>query len=423
MIVGASLAGLRCAEGLRSGGFEGSITMVGAERHPPYDRPPLSKGFLADRLGSDGANSDGADSDGTGSDGTDSAAAADGAQIEQVALAPTDPATSLDLELLLGRAATGVDLDTRRLHVGEESLEWDRLVIATGSTPRKLRGQPDIAGLHVLRTLDDSESLARSMGDRTRSVVVVGGGFIGCEVAATASAAGHSATIVDPLEGLMERGLGRRFAEPAAALHRNNGVTLTLSTGVEAIVGTDRVEAVRLTDSTEIAADVVLVGIGAVPVTGWLESSGLDLDDGVVCDETCMAAPDVFAVGDVARWPSARAGGSTRREHWTNAVEQGAYVAKRILEGPSVGAFDPVSSVWSDQYDTKIQIIGASPAEGDRIEVIAGDESEGTFAALVGREGRLVGAVGFNRPRHVIQAQMRLEDDMSFDEALDAARG
>jgi 3-phenylpropionate/trans-cinnamate dioxygenase ferredoxin reductase subunit len=219
----------------------------------------------------------------------------------------------------------------------------------------------------------------------------------------------------------MVRGLGPVLGGALGDLHRDHGVDLRLEAGVAGFEGTDRVEAVLLGDGSRVDADVVVVGIGVRPATDWLEGSGLRLDDGVDCDATCQAAPGIVAAGDVARWPSRLYdGASTRLEHWTNAAEQGAFVGRRLLaDDDAAPVFDPVPFVWSDQYDVKIQVAGSVRGD-DRIEIVDGSLEERRFVAAVGRAGRLVGAVGFSRPRPLMQYRRLIAERSPFDDAVAA---
>ena len=304
VIVGASLAGLRAAETLRTEGFEGSVVLIGAERHLPYDRPPLSKKSHRGEW-----------------------------EPDRIALRKPDEYSSLDFEMLLGERATALDVHARRVTLASgEHIAYDGLVIATGSAPRRLPNQPNLAGVFELRTLDDCLALRAESTARRARVVVIGAGFIGAEVAATARGRGLDVSLVEALPVPLVRGLGAEIGHACAELHRAHGVDLHLGTGVESFEGSTRVEAVRLTDGTVIAAEVVVVGVGVAPVTDWLKDSGLELRDGVVCDATLNAgAPDVYAAGDVARWPNALFGEEIRVEHWTNAAEQGAAAAHNLL--------------------------------------------------------------------------------------------
>ena len=300
-------------------------------------------------------------------------------------------------------------------------------MIATGSEPRRLPasafpgGDPQLDGAFVLRTLDDAVAIRARLDDRPR-VVVIGAGFIGAEVAATCRGRGLDVTVLEALPQPMVRGLGPVIGGVCADLHRDHGVDLRLGVAVDAIEGAGRVERVRLADGTTIDADLLVVGIGVVPATDWLAASGLTIDNGVVCDETCLAAPGVVVAGDAARWPNPRFDGELMRlEHWTNATEQGVAAAERLLASDRDAVpFAPVPFVWSDQYDVKIQSVGRFSAEDD-VHVAHGTLEERRFVALFGRAGRLTGALGFGRPRHVMQYRRMIADRRSFAEALEHA--
>ncbi len=386
-IVGASLAGLRAAETLRRDGFDGPVALIGDELHEPYDRPPLSKQVLAGNWAPD-----------------------------RIALTPSDKLADLDLDLRLGARATGFDLADRTLRLaGGETLEVDAVLIATGARCRTLG--PPREGVHVLRSLDDCLALRADFDAAPDRVVVVGAGFIGAEVAATARTRGLDVAMVEALDAPLSRVLGPEMGEVCAAVHRDHGIDLRTGVGVEGFDGAGRVERVRLTDGSAIDASVVVVGIGVVPNTEWLEGSGLALDNGVVCDAAGLAAPGVAAAGDVARWPNRRFGYSMRVEHWDNAAAQGAHSARALLGADD--PYEPVPWFWSDQYDRKIQLAGHVRPD-DEVKVVTGSVAERRFAALYGRGGRLVGALGFNRPRHVMRYRAMIEQGAAFEEAVAA---
>ena len=386
-IVGASLAGLRAAETLRRDGFDGSVALIGDELHEPYDRPPLSKQVLAGDWAPD-----------------------------RIALTPSDKLADLDLDLRLGARATGFDLADRTLRLaGGETLEVDAVLIATGARCRTLG--PPREGVHVLRSLDDCLALRADFDAAPDRVVVVGAGFIGAEVAATARTRGLDVAMVEALDAPLSRVLGPEMGEVCAAVHRDHGIDLRTGVGVEGFDGAGRVERVRLTDGSAIDASVVVVGIGVIPNTEWLEGSGLTLDNGVVCDAAGLAAPGVAAAGDVARWPNRRFGYSMRVEHWDNAAAQGAHSARALLGADE--PYEPVPWFWSDQYDRKIQLAGHVRPD-DEVKVVTGSVAERRFAALYGRGGRLVGALGFNRPRHVMRYRAMIEQGAAFEEAVAA---
>ena len=395
-VVGASLAGLRAAETLRREGYDGRLVLVGAESHLPYDRPPLSKELLAGEW-----------------------------EPDQIALRK-QPYDDLELDLRLGRRATRLDAVERvvELDGGGDRLEFDGLVVATGARPRTLPGTPALDGIFLLRTLDDCLAIRAHLERRPR-VVVIGAGFIGSEVAATCRGRGLQVTVLEMLATPLERAVGSVVGDACGRLHRDHGVDLRCGVKVAGFEGADRVERVRLADGSTIDADLVVVGVGVVPETRWLEHSGLSLDDGVVCDETCLAAPGIVAAGDVARWPNPLFDGERMRvEHWTNATEQGVAAARRLLvDDPGAAeTFAPVPFVWSDQYDVKIQVVGSIRGD-DEVAVADGSLDEHRFVALFGRGGRLVGALGFSRPRLVMQYRRLIAERASWDDALALAAG
>jgi 3-phenylpropionate/trans-cinnamate dioxygenase ferredoxin reductase subunit len=402
VVVGASLAGLRAAEGLRRQGHDGHVVLIGAEAHEPYDRPPLSKQLLAGDL-----------------------------EPDQIALRRAGY-DDLDLDLELGVRATHLDVAARVVSVDrgdgvDHAVAFDGLVIATGSTPRLLPGlDPHAlpAGMFVLRTLDDALALRAAL-DHDPKVVVVGAGFIGSEVAATCRLRGLEVTVLEALPAPLVRGLGPVLGAVCGELHRDHGVDLRLGVGVAGfdvgdVDGVERVQRVRLDDGTAIDADVVVVGVGVAPVTQWLDDSGLTIDNGVVCDETLLAAPGIVAAGDVARWPNPLFDGElVRLEHWTNASEQGVAAARRLLhgDGDAPEPFAPVPFVWSDQYDRKIQSAGQFRGD-DRMEVVHGSLAERRFVAVFERSGRVVGTLGFSMPAKLMQYRRMIAARASFAEAL-----
>lgn len=390
VVVGASLAGFRAVEELRHQGYDGSITVIGAEAHLPYDRPPLSKQILAGKWEADRLP-----------------LTAIGKEIED-----------LDVHWRLGIAASGLDLTARHVELADGArVPYDGLVIATGAGVRTLPGQPELEGLHMLRTLDDCLALRANLDATPQRVVVVGAGFIGAEVAATARERGLEVTLLEALATPLQRALGDTVGAVCGDLHREHGVDLRLSTGVDGFEddGRGRLRGIRLTDGTTVAADVAVVGVGVAPNTGWLEGSGLIIDNGIVCDETCLAAPDVVAAGDIARWPNNRFGEVMRVEHWENAQDQGAHAARRLLG--HLEPYEPVPWFWSDQYDRKIQLAGRSSAD-DEVQIVDGSVEERRFVALFGRAGRVVGVLGMNRPRPVMEYRQLIADGTSWEDAL-----
>jgi 3-phenylpropionate/trans-cinnamate dioxygenase ferredoxin reductase subunit len=396
-IVGASLAGLRAAGALRRAGFGGAITIIGDESEPPYDRPPLSKQVLAGRW-----------------------------PIERTSLLEPAAAAPTGVDWQLGVPAAALDIEGRQVHLADgTAISHDGALIATGASPRWLAGTEKIAGVHVLRTRTDALRLREELAQRPNSVVVVGAGFIGAEIAATCRGLGLPVTVVEPQPTPLARVLPPILGELIASLHRQHGARLRLGAGVQAVESDldGRAVGVRLDNGELIAADVVVLGLGVVPNTEWLIESGLSLSDGIVCDATCLAAPGVVAAGDVARWQSLRYGQSLRVEQWTHAAEQGEYAARRLLAGStgtSLPAFDPVPYFWSDQYDRKIQFAGRATPTDDFV-VVDGGLTDERFVALLGRDGVVSGVFGIGRPSVVTRWRSRIAAGVSWTDAVAAA--
>ncbi len=399
VVVGASLAGLRACETLRQEGFEGEITLIGAEREIPYDRPPLSKKVLAGDW-----------------------------EPDRIRLRKDEDFESLGLTVRLGVRAVALDTSTRTVSLGDGSaVTYDGLIIATGASPRRLPDQPSLHGVVELRTLSDAVALRDLTADGTARVTVIGAGFIGLEVAATVRARGCAVTVLEGAPSPLIRGLGAELGAAVASVHARNGVDVRCGVRVAAIEGTDeRVTGVRLGDGSVVASDVVLVGVGVTPNTDWLAGSGLTVRDGIVCDATlCVGVPGVYAAGDCARWPNAVFAGfddeEMRVEHWTNAAEQGAAAAKNLLAAAGHGelAVEPFVSVpffWSDQFDSRIQFVGRAHG-GDEVHVFAGS-TDGAFAALYGYQGRLRGVLGVSKPKMVMPFRALLSAGATWEEAL-----
>ena len=303
-------------------------------------------------------------------------------------------------------------------------MAFDGLVIATGATPRTLPSIPALDGVFTLRTIDDCLAIRQRLEMGAR-VVVIGAGFIGSEIASTCRKRGLGVTVLEALPQPMVRGVGARIGARLAAMHIEEGVDLRLGVSFEAVEGDVRVEQIRLGDGSTIPCDVLVVAIGVVPETRWLETSGLVLDDGVVCDETLHAAPGVVAAGDLCRWPNALFDGEVMRlEHWTNAAEQGVFAARSLLRraaGDEVEGFAPVPFVWSDQHGVKIQCAGRF-GPSDDLEITHGELDSRQFVALFGRHDRLVGALAFSRARQLMQYRKMISERASFGDALAHAR-
>lgn len=384
VVVGASLAGVRAVRAAREAGFDGHLVLVGAEPHLPYDRPSLSKAFL-----------------------------------EATAEPPAPTFLGRDVlrydlkvDLRLGVPATGLDTKARTVTVAGVPLDYDRLVIATGAKARGLAGFEHLAGVHTLRTLDDARAVRRALHDGARTVVV-GAGFIGSEVASSARKRGQPVTVVEALPTPLVRAIGEVMGTACSALHTANGTVLRCGVTVTGLEGDGRVERVLLSDGTVLPADLVVVGVGAAPATGWLAGSGLALGDGVVCDRTlATSAAGVYAAGDVARWWNPLFERHMRLEHWTSAAEQGAVAGRNAVSRTATEPYETVPYFWSDWYGTRIQFVGVP--EGDVESVGDGDR----FVALYRHGDRLAGALAVNRPSLTMKFRALIRRWAGWDEAL-----
>ncbi|WP_344268304.1 NAD(P)/FAD-dependent oxidoreductase [Streptomyces hebeiensis] len=366
VIVGGSAAGLAAAETLRREGYDGTLTLIGDEPHPPYDRPPLSKQVLAGQWDAD-----------------------------RPRLRTPADLDALGLDLRLGVAAAGLDTAGRTVRLADgTSVAYDGLVVATGVRPRRLPGE----GAHVLRTLDDALALRGRLA-AGRHLVVVGAGFLGAEAAAVARGLGARVTLLEPAPVPLAHAVGEAVGRVLSRAHLEHGVDLR--TGVTVVeAGAD---GVRLADGTVVEADEVLVAAGSLPNTEWLDGSGLTVEDGVVCDAYCRAAPGVYAAGDVARWHNPLFGVAMRIEHRTNAAEQGMAAARNLLRPGASKPFAPVPYFWSDQYDMKIQAYGYLRGH-DEVSVADGDLSSGRFLAVYRTGDHVSGALAVGMPPKAIRS-------------------
>ncbi|SOD89632.1 NAD(P)/FAD-dependent oxidoreductase [Streptomyces sp. Ag109_G2-15] len=368
-VVGASLAGLSAARSLRKQGYDGRLVVIGDELHRPYDRPPLSKEFLAGTLG-------------------------------ETELALETDGEDLGAEWLLGTRAVGLDRTGRAVRLADgREVRADGVVIATGAAARTLPGSEGLAGVHTLRTLDDARGLRDELA-RGGRLVVIGGGFIGAEVASTAYALGLDVTVVEVAPTPLAGPLGETMGTIVSALHADHGVRLLCGVGVKGLSGETRVEAVLLEDGRSIPADIVVVGVGARPCVEWLEGSGVLLDNGVKCGadgRTSLAG--VVAVGDCANWYDPRAGAHRRVEHWTGARERPDAAVATLLAGGAVEPGVPRPPYfWSDQYGVKIQFAGHA-AGADSVTIEAGAADDRDVLAVYRRAGDPVAVLGMNQPR------------------------
>ncbi|MDV7215855.1 NAD(P)/FAD-dependent oxidoreductase [Streptomyces prunicolor] len=370
-VVGASLAGLSAARSLRKQGYDGRLVVIGDEPHRPYDRPPLSKEFLAGTVSEDDLLLEMDDED-------------------------------LRAEWLLGARAVGLQVDgVERVLLLDDGREVraDGVVVATGAAARNLPGTDGLAGVHTLRTLDDARALRDELALGGR-LVVIGGGFIGAEVASTAYALGLDVTVIEAAPTPLAGPLGETMGGVVSALHEAHGVRLLCGVGVKGLSGEARVDAVLLEDGRTVPADMVVVGVGARPCVEWLEGSGVELDNGVKCGadgRTSLAG--VVAVGDCANWYDPQAGSHRRVEHWTGARERPDAAVAALLSWGAVEAGAPRPPYfWSDQYGVKIQFAGHA-AGADSVTVEEGAPGDRSFLAVYRCAGQPVAVLAMNQPR------------------------
>jgi NADPH-dependent 2,4-dienoyl-CoA reductase/sulfur reductase-like enzyme len=370
-VVGASLAGLSAARSLRKQGYDGRLVVIGDEPHRPYDRPPLSKEFLAGTVG------------------------------EAELLLESDD-EDLRAEWLLGARAVALQVDgAERVLLLDDGREVraDGVVVATGAVARNLPGTDGLAGVHTLRTLDDARALRDELALGGR-LVVIGGGFIGAEVASTAYALGLDVTVIEAAPTPLSGPLGETMGGIVSALHEAHGVRLLCGVGVKGLSGETRVDAVLLEDGRTVPADLVVVGVGARPCVEWLDGSGVDLDNGVKCGaDGRTSVAGVVAVGDCASWYDPRAGFHRRVEHWTGARERPDAAMAALL---SWGAAEPgvprPPYFWSDQYGVKIQFAGHAVG-ADSVTVEEGATGDRSFLAVYRCAGQPVAVLAMNQPR------------------------
>jgi NADPH-dependent 2,4-dienoyl-CoA reductase/sulfur reductase-like enzyme len=391
VVVGSSIAGVRTAQALRSEGFDGRIVLVGEEPDLPYDKPPLSKQFLAGNWDAD-----------------------------RVALLTDEAAQAAGIELRLGVAAQRLDIAGREVILANgDAVPFDVVVLATGAAARPSPWQAE-SGVHVVRSLTDSRALRVDL-EQDAPVVVVGGGFIGAEVAATAHGLGRQVTVVDPLHAPIGRVVGSDIGEHFTELHHRHGVDTRFGVGVESVTGRAGNLIVRLTDGAELGAGTVVVGIGASPNDGWLQSSGLLVENGVTCDQYCRAvnSTDVYAVGDLVRWFHPGHDEHVRVEHWTNAVDSATVVAHNIVHPGNLRAHNPVEYVWSDQYDWKVQIVGL-PARATEHQLTGELTGASAKAAVLYTDDsrQLRGAVTVNWPKALVTCRRLMLAGTPFDDAM-----
>ncbi|WP_285729192.1 FAD-dependent oxidoreductase [Nocardiopsis sp. ATB16-24] len=396
VIVGAGHAGVQTAVTLRKRGFEGRISLVGADDEVPYQRPPLSKTYLEALVGGEGAL---------------------GGLLD---LQPESAYEKLRVHLLRGREVTALDRDRRLVHTSDgEELRYDKLVLATGARPRTLDPPEEVSDRVVhLRTKSDTERLARLVGPGAK-VAVLGGGFIGLEAASVLSRLGVEVQVFDNAPRVLNRGLSTRMADHLVEQHRRNGVSIHTDWSLERVTtGEHRPVALFSDRGDGYECDLVLTGIGVLPETGLARAAGLTVDDGVVVDGSLRTSDgDIYAIGDCARFPSDRStGGSLRLESVQNATEQAKHVGNAIATGQD-GEYESVPTFWTEHWGLRVQMAGIVEP-GDEL-VVSGEPDEGAFSVLAFRHGRLVAVESVDRPIDHLSARRILGDRENLPSARD----
>lgn len=378
VVVGASLAGLSAARSLRKQGYDGRLVVIGEEAHRPYDRPPLSKEFLA-------------------------------GQLDESALALEADGEDLAAEWRLGTRAVALDGPGRTVRLADgTTVRAEGVVVATGAAARTLPGSEGLEGVHVLRTLEDARALREDLA-RGGRLVVVGGGFIGAEVASTARGLGLDVTVVQSAPAPLAASLGTAMGGLVSLLHTDHGVRLLCGAGVRALGGGRRVDTVLLEDGRRLPADIVVVGVGARPRVEWLQGSGVALENGVRCDAAgATSIPGIVAAGDCASWYDPAAGVHRRVEHWAGARDRPAAAVASLLSGRMAvpGPYRP-PYFWSDQYGSRIQFAGHA-AEADSVAIEEGAADDRSFLAVYRRAGHPVAVLGLNRSRPFMRWRRQL---------------
>lgn len=390
LVIGGSIAGLAAADALRAQGYPGTITVVDADPALPYDKPPLSKHALKHDW-----------------------------EPAKGLLRPEEHYRDKDVDLVTGRTAVALDAERRTVHFDDDSeRSADHVILATGVRARLFPEELMLPGVHAIRTAEDSAAVRFALADRPR-LVVIGGGFIGAEAAAVAAGMGLDVTIVEALPLPFQHVFGSEVAEALADWHRDAGVELVCGATVTGTEGGQRVDRVILADGRALEADLVLLGLGAIPAIDWLEGSGLALDNGITCDEHGRTGvPRIWAAGDAAAWLDPATDRHHRVEHWTTAKEQGAAIGHNIARpddpAKTVGA---VPYFWSDQYGRRLQFLGTS-ADHDATHLVHGGLDETEFVVLYAREGRLIGGLGSAAARHLMKYRPLIAEGAPIEDVL-----
>jgi len=379
VIVGAGHAAGQVMVTLRQKKYDGKITLIGEEEHYPYQRPPLSKKFLAGEL-----------------------------PVERLYVKPPSFYDDPDVELHFGTTVARIDLVSKTvIDADNNAYHYENLIIATGARVRKLDVPgSDLSGVHYLRNIQDVAAMHEYMCEGKR-LVIIGAGYIGLEVAAVASGKGVHVTVIEMAERVMSRVVSEQVSEFYQSEHRQHGVNLMLSTGLAGFSGNADLEQVDLTDGTSVAADFVLIGIGVVPNVELARDAGLEVDNGIRVDDRCRTSDDsVYAVGDCTNHPNELLGQRLRLESVHNALEQAKTVARNICGDDMLYA--QVPWFWSDQYDLKLQIAGIS--QGYDQTVLRGDPANRSFSCLYLRDGQLIAIDSINSPRDFMQSKLLIAD-------------
>ncbi len=369
VIIGAGQAGAQAAISLRQAGYDGDLILLGDERQPPYQRPPLSKKYLSGEITED-----------------------------QLFLRPEAFWEAQSVDLRIGSAVVAIHPDDRSITLDDgKRISYEKLLLATGSRARSLPvAGADLSGIITLRGIDDVDHL-RPRLEAAERLVIIGAGYIGLEVAAVARTLGHPVIVVEAMERVMQRVVSPTVSTFFDALHRDHGVDIRLTMGLDSFLGGDRLEGVRLADGTVIEADLALVAVGGMPDCALAEAAGISCDNGILVDETCRtSAADIYAAGDCTNFPSALYGRRIRLESVQNAIDQ-AKAAAQAITGEAA-TYDPVPWFWSDQYDIKLQIAGLS--HGYDRAVVDGDPDAAKFSvSYVAKDGRLLAVDAINDAR------------------------
>ena len=376
VIVGASLAGLTCAQSLRAEGYTKKITLIGAEKHFPYNRPPLSKQVLSGKW-----------------------------QAAQTNIDSAEKFTELKLDFLIDYEAIELNVGLQEITTNKHTLKYEELIIATGASVRRLPGTEGMSRVHVLRTIDDALGLRDALVG-IKSAVVVGAGVLGSEVISALSEYGIHATVIDRMEAPQLPLTGGHFASRVNELFLEHGVATKYGVEIVSVSENESGITFDLSDGLKVSGEIAVVAIGCIPNVDWLANSGLDISNGVLCDSNGLAEPHIYAVGDVARWHNPVTGKSLRLENQTSAIEQGLAVGKFIATGQPSAPTHPF--FWSEIFGNKILMLGSLDAQIP-LTIVHGSPSDNRFVAATIVNGVTTGIVGWNMPKEFRQSRSMME--------------